>query len=98
MDLAELTSEMHRFVASKGWYSPESPRPQTARNLALSLVVEAAEVAELFQWSEEPGDRTRLEEELADVSLYLLQLASVSGIDLEKAILAKLKTNYGRAW
>jgi len=98
MDLAELTSEMHRFVASKGWYAPESARPQTARNLAMSLVIEAAEVAELFQWNETPHDPAKLEEELADVSLYLLQLASVSGVDLEKAILAKLKTNYGRAW
>jgi hypothetical protein len=36
--------------------------------------------------------------ELADVALYLLQLASLSGIDLEQAILAKLKVNYERTW
>jgi len=36
--------------------------------------------------------------ELADVALYLLQLASVARIDLEAAVLAKLKANYDRTW
>jgi len=39
-----------------------------------------------------------LAEELADVMLYLLQLASISGIDLEKAVLDKLEKNYHRKW
>ena len=39
-----------------------------------------------------------LAEELADVALYLLQLASVLGIDLEQAILHKLDKNYSRRW
>ena len=42
MTLAELTTEMHRFVAAKGWYAADSPRPQTPRNLAASLAIEAA--------------------------------------------------------
>ena len=41
---------------------------------------------------------TRMAAELADVALYLLQLASISGIDLEQAILDKLSVNYGREW
>ena len=90
MDLSELTEEMHRFVGSQGWYDPESPKEQTPRNLAISLAVESAEVLELFQWSEGPVDRNLLESELADIALYLLQLASVSEIDLEAAILEKL--------
>ena len=98
MTLAELTSEMHRFVESKGWYAPDSPRPQTPRNLAASLAIEAAEALEHFQWDGASVDRAELAGELADVALYLLQLASVSDIDLEKAILEKLKTNYGRTW
>jgi NTP pyrophosphatase (non-canonical NTP hydrolase) len=40
----------------------------------------------------------KLAGELADVALYLLQLASLSEIDLEQAILEKLKVNYGREW
>jgi len=98
MDLKELTSEMHRFVEAKGWYRPESERPQSPRNLAASLVIEAAEVLEHFQWSDQAPGAGDLASELADVLLYLLQLASLSGIDLEEAALAKLKANYGRAW
>jgi NTP pyrophosphatase (non-canonical NTP hydrolase) len=98
MDIRELTGEMNRFVTAKGWYEKSSSRPQTARNLAISLSLEAAEVLEHFQWDEEIKDKTEFQSELADVALYLLQLASVSGVDLENAILEKLNSNYGRNW
>ncbi len=98
MDLAQLTEEMHRFVDSQGWCLPDSPKPQTPRNLAMSLSIEAGEVLELFQWTEEPAGREALSGELADVALYLMQLASVNGVDLEQAILAKLRQNYTRSW
>lgn len=96
--LADLTEEMHRFVTAKGWYAPNSIHPQTARNLAASLSIEAAEVLEHFQWHEQPHNRAELAGELADVALYLLQLASICEIDLEAAILAKLRRNYDREW
>ena len=98
MDIRELTEEMNQFVTSKGWYDENSPRKQTPRNLAISLNLEAAEILEHFQWSEETLDPNGLGEELADVALYLLQLASISKIDLELAILRKLQINYGRQW
>lgn len=97
-DLKELTQAMHRFVAAKGWYEPGSPRQQTGRNLAISLNLEAAEVLEHFQWTETSPDREALAGELADVALYLLQLASIHSIDLEQAIYTKLDENYGRTW
>ena len=89
---------MHAFVRSKGWYEPDSKRPQTPRNLAISLSLEANEVLEHFQWRDDLKDKDELAGELADVSLYLLQLASVSGIDLEQAVLKKLETNANREW
>jgi NTP pyrophosphatase (non-canonical NTP hydrolase) len=98
MELKELEARMHTFVGSKGWYEPDSPKPQTPRNLAASLAIEAAEVLEHFQWR---NDATQLEElagELADVALYLLQLASITGIDLEEAVLHKLAVNQQREW
>ncbi len=98
MDIKALTDEMNRFVEEKGWYKPDSPRPQTPKNLALSLSIEAAEVLELFQWRDRAPDPQRLAGELADVTLYLLQLASVSDIDLEDAVLKKLAANYTRTW
>jgi NTP pyrophosphatase (non-canonical NTP hydrolase) len=95
--LQELTEEMHRFVASKGFYEPTSQRPQVPRNLAISLVLEASEVLEHFQWGE-VADPEALGDELADVALYLMQLASISGIDLEQSILHKLRKNQQREW
>lgn len=89
---------MHRFVGDMGWYSQGSKRPQTLRNLAISLNLEASEVLEHFQWQDNLVDPQALADELADVALYLLQLSSLSGIDLEKAILRKLEYNYRRNW
>lgn len=98
MDISELTQTMHHFVQSQGWYGPDSLRPQTLRNLAISLNLEAAEVLEHFQWGADLEDGEALADELADVALYLLQIASLAHIDLEKAILRKLDKNYERTW
>lgn len=98
MNIQQLTLEMHKFVRSMGWYEPESKRPQTLRNLAISLNLEAAEILEYFQWNEQPANPQELGEELADVTLYLLQLASLAGVNLEQAVMGKLAKNYQRSW
>ena len=98
MHLHELEERMHAFVKSKGWYEYDSPKQQIPRNLAASLVIEASEVLEHFQWRGETAEKEALAGELADVALYLLQLASVSEIDLEQAILNKLDENQTREW
>jgi NTP pyrophosphatase (non-canonical NTP hydrolase) len=98
MELQLITQAMHEFVMKKGWYQPNSSHPQTPRSLAISLVLEASEVLELFQWREEAADKGALAGELADVMLYLLQLASLHGIDLGEAVMNKLKINDGRDW
>lgn len=98
MDISELTEAMNRFVSSQGWYEVDSPRPQTLRNLAISLNLEAGEVLEHFQWNDRLENPHELAQELADVALYLLQMASIAGIDLEQAIMDKLEKNYSRKW
>lgn len=98
MDLETLTQAMHDFVESKGWYADASPKPQTPKNLAISLVLEAGEVLEHFQWADDSSDKDELAGELADVMLYLMQLASISEIDLGEAVMAKLEKNYKRTW
>jgi NTP pyrophosphatase (non-canonical NTP hydrolase) len=98
MDLDTLTAAMHAFVESKGWYRADSPHPQTSKNLAISLVLEASEVLEHFQWNDVPADPAELASELADVLLYLLQIASLNNIDLGQAVVDKLKINDGRKW
>jgi NTP pyrophosphatase (non-canonical NTP hydrolase) len=98
MEIHELTQAMHQFVSTMGWYETGSARPQTLRNLAISLSLEAAEVLEHFQWKDELTNPQELGNELADVALYLLQIASLADIDLEEAILKKLENNYTRKW
>lgn len=98
MDLETLTEAMHDFVESKGWLADDSPKQQTQRNLAISLVLEATEVLEHFQWDENSSRPDELADELADVMLYLLQLASLGNIDLGEAVMAKLQKNYSRDW
>lgn len=98
MDIKELTQTMHQFVRDKGWYRPDTPKQQTLRNLAISLALEASEVLEHFQWGEESPNPEELPGELADVALYLLQISSLAGIDLEEAIMRKLAINYRRYW
>ncbi len=68
--------------------------------LVMALGVEAAELQEVFQWltpeqsaALDAGQRQQVEEELADVLLYLCRLADVLGVDLEQAALAKLARN-----
>jgi NTP pyrophosphatase (non-canonical NTP hydrolase) len=68
-EIAEHTEAMRGFVADKGFFLPASPHHQTPANIAKSLVIEAAEVLDCFQWVEEP-DVARLAPELADVFLY----------------------------
>jgi len=84
---------MHQFVSAKGWYLPDSKRPQTPKNIAISLVLEACEILEHFQWKENEFEREQLEGEVADVALYLFQLCQICHIDLEDAVIQKLKQN-----
>lgn len=98
INIEDLTRKMNDFVASKGWYNENSTRPQTPQNIAISLSLESAEILEHFQWTDKIKNKEGLASELADTALYLLQLASVSNIDLEKAILQKLELNKSREW
>ena len=83
MDIEELTQKMHLFVKSQGWYEEGSSRPQTLRNLAISLNLESNEVLEHFQWDDvdasrtlldDPAKRLAVQEELADVLIDRLRL------------------------
>jgi dCTP diphosphatase len=88
---------MDSFVEERGWYRESSKRPQSAKNLAISLMVEAAELLECFQWGDY-AEQALVADELADVILYAAQLANVAGIDLERAVANKLDVNRLREW
>jgi dCTP diphosphatase len=90
--LRELT---RAFARERDWEQFHTPK-----NLAMALTVEASELAEHFQWlatgaDHELDDRTRqgIRHELADVLLYLVQLADKTGVDLHAAALEKIALN-----
>ena len=98
MDIAELTRRLHAIRDHNDWRRFHSPK-----NLAMAASVEMAELVEIFQWlSEEqsrqlpPEQLVHAGQEVADVVLYLLQLCSELGIDMNQAVLDKLADNERR--
>lgn len=96
--LHDLAQQLQRFAEARDWQRFHSPK-----NLASALIVEAAELLEHFQWQTEaqsralaPAQREAVAAEMADVLLYLQQLANALGIDLVEAANAKLKLNAQR--
>ena len=97
MDVNALQRQLRDFAAARDWQPYHSPK-----NLAMALMVEAAELLELFQWltpqearhlTDNAADKERVGDELADVLLYLLQLADHTGVDLRDAVERKLVKN-----
>ena len=97
MDVADLQARLRRFAAERDWDRYHAPK-----NLAMALAVEAAELAEIFQWLTEDESRRahldartheRIADEVADVLLYLLQVADKCGVDVEIAARRKLEKN-----
>lgn len=92
---AELRDALRRFAAERDWDQFHSPK-----NLSMALSVEAGELLERFQWLSEAkshslssAERAPVEEEMADVLLYLIRLADKLGVDLPAAARQKMKTN-----
>jgi dCTP diphosphatase len=93
--LVELRQKIDGFVNERDWAQFHSPK-----NLAMAMIVEAAELVEHFQWDtiQESYDlsaqkRQEVAHELADTFVYLLRLAEVTGIDLIKAANDKVALN-----
>ncbi len=88
VDIDYLKEKVVEFRDERNWISYHTPK-----DLSISVAIEAAELLELFQWKDKDYDETRLEEEMADVLIYLLSLSDVTDIDLEKAVLKKIEKN-----
>ncbi len=106
-DLDQLRDELLRFREERDWEQFHTPR-----NLAASVVIEAAELLEHFQWQRDGETlsdvrRAALSKELADIFIYLLFLSNDLGVDLVAAVREKMAENAerfpvdrarGRAW
>ena len=97
LDVDALQARLRAFAAERQWQPFHTPK-----NLAMALMVEAAELTEIFQWMTEdaskeaarnPETAQAVKDELADVLMYVVRLASVLGVDLNEAAQQKLKLN-----
>jgi NTP pyrophosphatase (non-canonical NTP hydrolase) len=97
LDIEALQATLRTFAAERDWQPFHTPK-----NLSTALIVEAAELAEIFQWMtpEQSRDahsdavvREQIADEVADVLLYLLQIADHTQVDLKRAVGRKLVKN-----
>ncbi|QGU01522.1 hypothetical protein CKALI_03195 [Corynebacterium kalinowskii] len=84
------TDALLSFSKARDWGQFHTPE-----NLSKSIAIEAAELLECFQWSNE-FDLEEIKGELADVVSYCILLAQVTNIDLTEAILEKVALNESR--
>nr|WP_246026508.1 nucleotide pyrophosphohydrolase [Oleiharenicola lentus] len=95
--VGEIRARVLAFARERDWEQFHSPK-----NLSMALAAEAGELMEHFLWTEakdsaaplaDAKKREQIEDEIADVVIYALEFANIGGIDLAKAIEAKLAKN-----
>ena len=94
---AEIKARVLAFARERDWEQFHAPK-----NLSMALAAEAAELMEHFLWATPdasrdiagaPAKRAKIEEELADVVIYALEFANMTGIDVAAAIERKMAAN-----
>lgn len=97
VDTTRLARALEQFADDRNWAQFHSPK-----NLVMALSGEVGELTEIFQWLSEDASKSAarnpetaqaVEDELADVLMYLVRLASVLGVDLNAATQRKLRVN-----
>ena len=97
MDINELQKKVIEFRDAREWAQYHNPK-----DLAISLMLEAAELLEVFQWKDaeevkaiksHPESRRRVKEELGDILIYALNICHAFGFDPSEVILEKLAIN-----
>ena len=94
--VGELQRAIGEFARQRDWDQFHTPK-----NLSMALAVEAAELMELFQWGQseagqeirDPNLREAIGDELADILIYLVRMADLLHIDLDRAAFNKIQKN-----
>lgn len=84
----ETIERIRQFTDDRDWDQFHSPA-----NLAKSIVIEAAELLECFQWNDEEYDIQHVKEELADVLVYCQNLVDKLGLDVDEIVNMKMEQN-----
>ncbi len=88
-NIEELTDVIVKFRNERDW-----AQFHNAKDLALALSIEAAELNQLFLWkSPDEVNEDRVKEELADILNYALLMANKYGFDVSKIVLDKIEKN-----
>ena len=95
MNELKIQKELREFAKKRDW-----EKFHKLKNIAISINLESSELLEIFQWENEDSyfwlkkkTKSLIEEEIADVMLYLLRFVDIAKIDLEKACIEKIKKN-----
>lgn len=86
--MKQILNEIIAFRDERNWQASDTPS-----NLAKSIIIEAAELLENYQWSDHASDFENVKEELADILIYSLALSYDLGLDPETIIREKLIKN-----
>lgn len=90
--MEEIYRKVTEFRDERGWNGNHSPK-----DLAISVSLEANELLENFQWRSNEqalaNPKQNINEEMADVLIYLVQMADVLDVDLEQEVYRKLEKN-----
>ena len=84
----QTVDRIRRFTEDRDWEQFHTPG-----NIAKSIVIEAAELLECFQWDEENYDLGHVKEELADVLVYCRNMLDRLGLDEDEIVNAKMDQN-----
>lgn len=84
----ETIDRIRKFTSDRNWQQFHSPA-----NLAKSIVIEASELLECFQWSDEGYDLEHVKEELADVIVYCQDMLDVLKLDVDEIVNKKMAKN-----
>lgn len=96
MNIKIIQNKIREFCEKRDWDQFHNPK-----NIAASIAIESSELLQIFQWSkgiswdelEDEKLKKEVEEELADILIYLIRFSDLSNIDLEKSINKKLIKN-----
>ena len=81
----DIVKEIIKFRDERGWEVNDKPE-----NLAKSIIIEAAELLENYQWGPSEADLVNVKEEIADVIIYAIAMAHDLGFDIPEMIREKL--------
>ena len=84
----QVMEAIKKFTKDRNWEQFHS-----GANLAKSISIEAAELLEVFQWSDDEESIDKVKEELADVLIYCIDMAMHYDLDIDKIIMDKIKVN-----